>query len=182
MLEQEARHKFITMRAEGHSYDKIAKTLGISKSTCVLWSRSYAEEIGTARQESLRELLETYHATKAERIKSLGKTLGAIEGALDRVDLSRVDPDKLLNYKLKYLEMLKGENISLDSLTGEVTDARSIVDALSDLYSRVRADEVTGDQASREVAVLVNMLKAFDVAEVKDAVDKIDSILERRTG
>lgn len=49
--------------------------------------------------------------TKEARIKKLGDTLEKIEDAIAKADFSTVDPAKLLDFKLKYTEALKGEYI-----------------------------------------------------------------------
>jgi hypothetical protein len=49
--------------------------------------------------------------TREARIRKLGDTLARINTALGGVNLATVPPEKLLDFKLKYTEALKGEYI-----------------------------------------------------------------------
>ena len=179
MKPQETKTEFIRLRAEGKSYSTIAQQLHISKATCTEWERELKANIAELKQEQLNELYSSYYMTKEARIRKLGDTLNSINTALDGADLNTIPPEKLLDYKLKYTEALKEE------YTGTATpysfskkiDPKDIVEALGDLLARIRAGEVTTEQASRESAVLANLLKAYDIAEVKTKLDALDAVL-----
>lgn len=59
-------------------------------------------------------------------------------------------------------------------------EARDIVTALGDLLNRLRAGDVTPEQATRESLVLSNLLKAYETVEVKAELERIKSIIESR--
>ena len=88
-------------------------------------------------------------------------------------------PISFLDFKLKYMEALKGE------YTGSGTpyrftdrlDPKEIVTALGDLLNRIRAGEVTAEQANRESTVIANLLKAYDTVEVKAKLDALEAIV-----
>ena len=176
---QEQKTEFIRLRAEGRSYSYIANTLHISKSTCSSWERELQDAIAELRQEQLNELYNSYAMTKEARVKKLGETLNGINEALEAVDLSEIPAEKLLDFKLKYMEALKGE------YTGSGTpyrftdrlDPKEIVTALGDLLNRIRAGEVTAEQANRESTVIANLLKAYDTVEVKAKLDALEAIV-----
>lgn len=182
MKPQEQKTEFIRLRAEGKSYSVIADTLHISKSTCTAWERELKDAIAELKQEQLNELYSSYYMTKEARIKKLGETLDGINTALDGADLTEIPPEKLLEYKLKYMEALKGE------YTGSGTpyqftdrlDPKEIVTALGDLLNRIRAGEVTAEQANRESTVIANLLKAYDTVEVKAKLDALESLVGSR--
>lgn len=182
MKPQEQKTEFIRLRAEGRSYSYIADTLHISKSTCSSWERELQDAIAELKQEQLNELYSSYYMTKEARIKKLGETLDGINTALDGADLTEIPPEKLLEYKLKYMEALKGE------YTGSGTpyqftdrlDPKEIVTALGDLLNRIRAGEVTAEQANRESTVIANLLKAYDTVEVKAKLDALESLVGSR--
>jgi len=109
MKTTDTKNQFITMRAEGKSYSAIAETLHISKGTCTAWERELQEQITLLKQEQLDELYNSYYMTKEARIKRLGETLNRINDTLSNADLSKLSPDKLLDFKLKYTEALKEE-------------------------------------------------------------------------
>ena len=185
MKPQETKTEFIRLRAEGRSYSYIADKLHISKSTCSSWEAELKGAIAELKQEQLSELYSSYAMTKEARIKKLGDNfLKKVfpQTALDGADLSEIPPEKLLDFKLKYTEALKGE------YTGSGTpyqftdrlDPKEIVTALGDLLNRIRAGEVTAEQANRESTVIANLLKAYDTVEVKAKLDALEAIIGGR--
>ena len=179
---QEQRREFIRLRAEGRSYSYIADALHISKGTCTEWERELKEQIAELKQEELNELYSTYHMTKEARIRKLGDTLAGINEALEKADLSQLPADKLLDYKLKYTEALQKEYTGTGkpySFSGKV-DPKEVITALGDLLDRIRAGEVTAEQAQRESGVFSNLLRAYDNAELKAKLDALESILGGR--
>lgn len=182
MKPQETKTEFIRLRAEGRSYSYIAEKLQISKSTCTQWERELKEKIAELRQEQLNELYTSYSMTKEARIKKLGDTLETIDTALAGADLSQIQPEKLLDYKLKYTEALKEEYTGTAqpyTFSGKI-EPKDLVAALGDLLERTRAGEVSTAQAQRESAVIANLLKAYDIVEVKTKLDALESIIGGR--
>ena len=45
----EVQNQFVELRAKGNSYDNIAKTLGVSKSTLLSWSKDLSMAIENER-------------------------------------------------------------------------------------------------------------------------------------
>ena len=183
MKPQELKRRFVELRAEGKSYQAIAEQLHISKATCTKWERDLKEQISELKKEELKELYESYHMTKEARIKKLGDTLAKIDDALAAADLRETDPAKLLDFKLKYTEALKGEYMGVEpavKLGGEHLDPKDIVAALADLLNRIRAGEITPEQANKESTVLANLLKAYDIVVVKERLDELEAIVGGR--
>ena len=182
MKPQEVKQEYIKLRAEGKSYSFIADKLHISKSTCTKWEVQLAEEIAQLKKEELNTLYDSYHMKKEARIRQLGDTLGRVEDALAKTDLTEVAPEKLLDFKLKYTEALQREYIGTDPAfkLKDSIDPKDIVTALADLLDRVRAGEVTTEQANRESLILSNLLKAYETVEVKAKLDEIEAILGSR--
>lgn len=177
MKPQELKQKFIELRAEGYSFSHIQEELGIAKATCSKWEHDLTEEIATLKRDSLTALYDSYHMTKEARIKKLGDTLSKIDTALESADLSEVPPEKLLDYKLKYEEALRKEYTPAGKPLGNEINQHTILTAMGDLLDRVRAGEVTPEQATRESTVLANLLKAYDTVEVKAKLDELASIV-----
>ena len=182
MKPQEVKQEYIKLRAEGKSYSFIADKLHISKSTCTKWEVQLAEEIAQLKKEELNTLYDSYHMKKEARIRQLGDTLGRVEDALAKTDLTEVAPEKLLDFKLKYTEALQREYIGTDPAfkLKDSIDPKDIVTALADLLDRVRAGEITTEQANRESLILSNLLKAYETVEVKAKLDEIETILGSR--
>lgn len=184
MKPQEQKTEFIKLRAAGKSYAAIADTLHISKSTCAAWERELSAAISELKQEQLNELYNSYYMTREARIKKLGDTLGGIDTALAKADLSKMPPEKLLEYKLKYTEALKGEYAGSGTpykFNADKVAPQDLIAALADLLNRVRAGEVTSEQANRESTVIANLLRAYDTVEVKAKLDTLEAILGGRT-
>ena len=182
MKPQETKTEFIRLRAEGKSYSYIADTLHISKSTCTEWERELKTQIAELKQEQLNELYSSYFMTKEARIKKLGETLENINTALDGADLSQIPPEKLLEFKLKYTEALKEEYTGTGTPFNfsDKIDAKEIITALGDLLNRIRAGEVTTEQAQKESSVIASLLRAYDTAEVKAKLDALESVIGNR--
>lgn len=182
MKSQDTKRQFIELRAEGLSYSKIAETLHISKSTCSEWERELRDAVAEQRQERLGELYTSYGMTKEARIKKLGEALERVDKALESADLTEVPPEKLLDYKLKYTEALKGEYTGSGTpyTFSDKLEPKEIVHALGDLLNRIRAGEVTPEQATKESSVIANLLKAYDTVEVKTKLDALEAIVGGR--
>lgn len=181
MKSTETKREFVRLRGEGLSYGTICEQLHIGKSTCIAWEKELADEIGELRRAGLEELRESYGMTKEARIKRLGETLTRINDALDRVDFSTVDPVKLLDFKLKYMDALKQEHIgTAPDIDPDTMNAKGILAKLTDLLNRVRAGDITTEQAHRESMVLSDLLRAYDTVEVKAKLDELETMIEGR--
>lgn len=179
MKPSELKQEYIRLRAEGKSYSYIADKLHISKSTCSKWETQLEADIAQLKREELNSLYEAYSMKKEARIRKLGDTLDRVEEALDAVDLKEVAPEKLLDFKLKYTEVLQKEYTGTEPAfkLGDDMKPEDIVKALGDLLNRVRAGEVTQEQANRESLVLSNLLKAYEQVELKAKLDELEAII-----
>jgi len=83
-------HKqFITLRAEGKSFDFIAKKLNKAKSTLIQWSKIYQDDINDMIFLSMQQLKEEYQHTQREKYKKLLEHLAKVDKAITEIDLSR---------------------------------------------------------------------------------------------
>lgn len=182
MKPYELKQEYIRLRAEGRAYSYIANNLHISKSTCCSWEKELEAEIAQLKREELNTLYDTYHMKKEAKIKKLGDTLKKVETALNFSNLQEVAPEKLLDFKLKYIEALQKEYVGTEPAFkfNKTIDATDVVKALGDLLNRVRTGEVTTEQASKESLILSNLLKAYETVEVKAKLDELETILGGR--
>ena len=110
MKSEEVKQQFIILRASGYSFRKIAAELKISVSTAQDWEDNYWNEIKQYKADELTDLYEQYHATKRQRIRALGDNLTEIEKIMKEKDVfNALTPAQLLNYHIKYLQLLKDE-------------------------------------------------------------------------
>ena len=182
MKPQEEKAEFIKLRAEGKSYSFIANALHISKSTCTSWERELKDQIAQLKREHLNELYDSYYMTREARIMKLGDTLVNINTVLDKTDLSAVSPEKLLDFKLKFTEALKAEYIDTNppQRLGTHFKAQDILKVLGNLLDRIRAGEISMEQAGRESLVIGNLLKAYDTVELQNKLQTLEAIIGGR--
>ena len=103
------KERFIELRAQGYSFDKIAKELGKAKQTLIDWSRELQEEIANRKALELEALYERFYLLKEHRLKSFGETLSKLQKEIEGRNLSDVPTDKLLDLQLKYLAFIRDE-------------------------------------------------------------------------
>ena len=182
MKPNDQKNEFIRLRAEGKSYTAIGKELSISKATCTAWERELKAEIAEKKKEQLEEMYQAYYMTREARITKLGQTLESIEDALSDADLSQVSPEKLLDYKLKYMEALKQEFIDTTPAIplDDTFNPRDIIVVMADLLKRIRNKETNLDQASREIMVITNILKAYEAVELKAKLEALEDLVGGR--
>ena len=103
------KEKFIEMRAQGYSFDRIAKELGKAKQTLIDWSKELQEEIANRKALELEALYEKYYLLKQSRLQIFGEMLSKIKKEVEKRDLSDVPTDKLLDLLLKYNSLVAEE-------------------------------------------------------------------------
>ena len=103
----ETKRRFIELRAQGYSFDKIAKQLGKAKQTLLDWSRELDQEIAQAKALELDSLYESYSLYKEARLKTLGEILSKLKKEVDQRDLTDLPTDRLLDLFLKYEGVVK---------------------------------------------------------------------------
>lgn len=173
--------RFIELRAKGSTYKEIARKLKISPSTITVWGNELSEQIAERKAEYLEELYRSYYMLREHRIKTLGETFTKINTELESRKLSEVPTDKLMDYQIKYLKELKAEYIDLPgSKTNENLNGNELLREFVSLLNRTRAGEITPEQATKENFILINLLKAYEVVEVDQKLDSINSILGGR--
>ena len=182
MKPNDQKNEFIRLRAEGKSYTAIGKELSISKATCTAWERELKAEIAEKKKEQLEEMYQAYYMTREARITKLGQALESIEDALSKADLTQVSPEKLLDYKLKYMEALKQEFIDTTPAIplDDTFNPRDIIVVMADLLKRIRNREINLDQASKEMMVITNILKAYETVELKAKLEMLEDIVGSR--
>jgi len=90
---------FILFRADGISYDKIAKKLQASKPTLIQWSKLFEDDIKELQFQAFIQIKEAYSWNTKKRYETLLKQLNKIdEGILD-ADLSTMRIKDLFTIK-----------------------------------------------------------------------------------
>lgn len=105
--------QFIESRAKGNSFDNIAKTLGVSKSTLIQWSKDYREDVDNMRAIEREALAEQYKITSHHQLEQFGIRLTKIREEVAKRDLSDVPTDKLITMEIKIAETVKNLGIGV---------------------------------------------------------------------
>lgn len=113
----EVQNKFVELRAKGNSYDKIAKTLGVSKSTLLSWSKDLSLEINNERNVAMDAIYEKHKLAKQHQMEMLGIQLGKVREELEKRDLSEVSTDKLVAIQLKLLDAINSNGVNVTFTT-----------------------------------------------------------------
>lgn len=106
----EKQKKFLLLRADGLSFDNIAKEIKVTKKTLIQWSRIYKDDINDLQFQTMRDLKEQYSYSKQKKYEQLLKHLQKIDEAIEETDLKTASIKDLLlvrndlNFKLEQME------------------------------------------------------------------------------
>ena len=101
MKDNQTKCYFIELRAQGLSYDRIVKELGVSKQTLINWGKFFDSEIFDIQKIQLESLLEKHKLTKQARIEFFGKQLARVKKELGKRNLTKVSTEKLFDLIIK---------------------------------------------------------------------------------
>ena len=97
----EEKQKFIQLRAQGLSFESIAKELSVSKPTLIKWNAELYGEVQEAQFYEQENLLENYKLMRKQRFefycKLLSAALAELESRAAAGKLQRVTTEKLLS-------------------------------------------------------------------------------------
>ena len=65
------KHRFIELRGQGLSFDKIVKELGVSKGTLLKWEKELKQEISEVRFIELESMIQNYGVLRTERVNEV---------------------------------------------------------------------------------------------------------------
>lgn len=193
----ELKARFVELRAKGLSYSKLAKRLKVGKGTLTNWSQEMEVEIASLKAMELESLYEQYHLLKEHRIRLLGERLQAIEKEISKRDLSEVSLDKLMDLQLRYLEAFKKEYVEPKPLSShdieEMTleafgedetrpklNSQEIAIEITRVLLRLKTGQADMSQVSKELALLMAMLKAQEQTGLEAKLDRLEALLIER--
>src|SRR5438132_2164260 len=90
MKDAEIQQQFITLRADGLSYDKISATLNVSKTTLLEWGRKFQFEIHNLKQIALETMQERYGFSKERQLSAITAALTRADSEVERRDFSEL--------------------------------------------------------------------------------------------
>lgn len=143
MKPTETKREYIRLRAEGKSYSSICEQLHISKGTCSKWEKAFREDILTHQKERLQEISQLYEMSKESEIRRIGSILQRIEQAMEKIKIEDIEPAKLLELNLKYLQAYKELRMELlehdDDREGKETTIDPLSESLKNLAKEMEA-------------------------------------------
>ena len=95
MTDQETIARFIFLRAQGWSFNRIAVELKVSKPTLIKWSRQHQFDIANLRATETEALAERIFRQQHERWESLARQLKRLEDELEKRDLEEIPASRL---------------------------------------------------------------------------------------
>jgi hypothetical protein len=113
----ELKAEFVRLRAKGLPYAKIAKRLGMARSTLANWNAELEAEIASARAMELEALQEEFFLLKEGRIRLLGEQVQRLRRELASRTLADVTTDRLMQLVLQYHAALKEEFVEVRPLS-----------------------------------------------------------------
>jgi len=105
MNDVETHQKFISLRAQGISFQRIMEEIKVSKPTLINWSRKFQYEIQNLRAISSEFLLEKWLFSRESRINHLGEQLRKAEAELGKRNIAELSTNQLM----RLIERLRRE-------------------------------------------------------------------------
>ena len=123
--------KFILLRSDGLTFDKIAKELKVSKVTLIQWSKLFEDNIKELQFLAMVEIKKKYSNTVAKRYETLLQQLDKIDNAILEADLLETPLKDLI--QLQQHTSLQIESIEKRFTTKAHIKLRNEFDLVEDL-------------------------------------------------
>ena len=95
MTDPETIARFIFLRSQGWSFNRIAVELQLSKPTLIKWSRQHQFEIANLRATETEALAERVFRQRHERWEVLASQLKRVEEEIEKRDLEEIPASRL---------------------------------------------------------------------------------------
>ena len=119
MYTEKEKNEFITLRAEGLSFDKISKKLNIPKLTLIRWAKEKEKEINSLKESAFEFFLESLKVTACNRIQMIAKDIQRISAVLKKRSYdygSTMDLIKLRLFLINQLSKFDSGNKAIESI------------------------------------------------------------------
>jgi intein-encoded DNA endonuclease-like protein len=105
------KEKFIELRSQGFSFEKISKEINVSKPTLIKWSQEYSQEISNLIFFHSENLIEEFKLLRIHKIESLSRTLNRVLEELSKRNFENVNTKDLISIAFSLENKLR-ENVS----------------------------------------------------------------------
>jgi hypothetical protein len=103
------QQRFVSLRAEGWSFARIADEIKVSKPTLINWSRKFQFDIQNLRAINIESLNEKWLLTREARVSALGEQLKKLEAELAKRDVTSLTTHQLFTLADALRRQIKGE-------------------------------------------------------------------------
>ena len=116
MKDQETVEKFIELRAEDKSYDKISELLNVSKPTLIEWGKKHKAKINELQSIRFEQILEKYKLTQEDRLNRLAEELNLAWDSFKKKDYDNLSKREIMLIIMRLEDFLRKEPamISMD--------------------------------------------------------------------
>ena len=105
MKDQETVQRFIELRAQGWTYERLMTELNVTKPTLIAWSRKHQFEIQNLKAMELETLANKWLASVSARVGAWGQQLLRVETELARRDLTALSTPQLLAAVERWIQL-----------------------------------------------------------------------------
>jgi hypothetical protein len=110
------KNEFVTLRAEGLSFDKISTKLKIPKRTLIRWSQVKKKDIDTLKEAAFESIMESLKIDTGSRLKMLVEDLNNINNAIKHESFTRLYLKDMLKFKMKLINEISKLDPSVKSI------------------------------------------------------------------
>lgn len=107
MKDVSSKEKFIELRAQGYSFDKISREINVSKPTLIKWNQEYSKEVANLIFCNSENLIEEFRLLKVHKIEALARTLSKVLEELSKRSFENVNTKDLISIAFSLESKLK---------------------------------------------------------------------------
>lgn len=119
MKDAKTKERFIELRAQDWSFDRIASKIDVSKPTLIKWHNEFEREIANLKFAQFESLLEQFGLVKQKRVEMIAELLQKAQDELQQRELSDLSTKQLLDMMRSLRTQLADELRSVKCFTGE---------------------------------------------------------------
>ena len=129
MNDPETIKRFIFLRSQGWSFNRISQELNVSKPTLIKWSRQHQFDIQNLRATETEALAETVFGSRQDRWRKLAAHLKRIEDEIEKRDLEDVPAGQLLSLAARLRAEIQRDcngSVHFSETTGNIPGAERV--------------------------------------------------------
>lgn len=119
--------QFIALRADGMTYEEIARALHISKATCSRLNKEYETEIQERRQENAARMADMVASENLAQFERLLHAVRRLKAEIDRRPLNTVPTEKLMQLQINYEKAITEAAAMIRSTTPKEAEQRIVI-------------------------------------------------------